>query len=128
MMKFSSWMGYKDGAKGWNDLYKGDMSPEEKKRHDMLVAKRVKAKKTKDDPIQKEWSNKDQIWVHVHNIGPKLKPEIKRLVGRLVGDEFKDPSDKTYGSVTEPQLKIAIAQILLDLAREYEESGRAADL
>lgn len=74
---------------------------------------------TQYEPTQREWSEKDDAWSYVYNLESKLKPEIKKLIERLVGDKFEDPLAANQKYI-EPSMKVAVAQILLDLAREYD--------
>lgn len=61
---------------------------------------------------QNEWSEKDEIWSLVHELGPQIKPMLKKKLDELAAN---------YHPEVDPNhAKIAIAQVLLDLAREYD--------
>lgn len=62
----------------------------------------------------REWSDKDDVWAQVHNMGAKIKPDIKKAIGRHLPEQTGEPN------FVEDQNRAVIAQILLDLAKEYD--------
>lgn len=62
-------------------------------------------------------ADQQEIWGIVHSLRPILKPELKRLITKITSDfERNEMRDTTKGRF----LDIATAQLLVELARDYD--------
>ncbi len=75
--------------------------------------------RSKDNLPVREWSQKDDIWELIHNVGPELKSKIKEAIRVFFSHPYNVVTAKGANE-NDSSMKIALAQILLDLAREYD--------
>lgn len=61
----------------------------------------------------KEWSEKDPVIPLDPKLGSRLKPEIKKTIGRHIPEQTGNPN------FVEDHRRADIARILMELAREY---------